>query len=214
MNKSEMLKTLPKLYRNDKWVNQIFNILALSDVDTLTDSDYNNLFMTKLDDYGCSIYERDLLIAAKEDIEERRNAIITKWRANYKCSLDLLQQIVNQYFGDKCTVSYDGNATITHTTKVGTRYDPTNRVYQIFLKDYMDVFPAHFNLVWNHMHNRWIDYCKPHSWGYAKKEYYNWSDPKPHTWKDEKYMISGKLWEYNLSRTWDDVYDSEINLEE
>ena len=75
-------------------------------------------------------------------------------------------------------------------------------------------FPAHFQLVWNHMHNRWIDYCKPYSWGYAKDKYYNWRSPKSHTWKDEKYMLRAKLWEYNSTRTWDDVYDSEITWEE
>ena len=210
MNKSDLLKTLPKLYRDDKWVNQIFNIIALSDVDTLTDSNYNNLFMTKLDEYGCSLYERDLLIDKRETIDERRNAIITKWRANHRCTLSLLQQIVNQYFGDKCTVSYDGNATVTHTTKVGTRYDPTKYVYQTFLKEYMNVFPAHFNLVWVHMHNRWIDYFKPYSWGYAKEKYTSWQTPKEHTWHDEKTQVRYKLWQYNVNRTWNDVYDSEI----
>ena len=214
MNKADLLKTLPKLYRDDKWINQIFETIALSDVDTLTDSNYNNLFMKTLDEYGCSLYERDLLIDKKENLDERRNAIITKWRANYRCTLALLQQIVNQYFGDKCTVSYDGNATVTHTTKVGTRYDPTKYIYQVFLKEYMNVFPAHFNLVWVHMHNRWIDYCKPHSWGHAKNEYTNWQVPNAHTWRNEKYMIRGKFWQYNIDRTWQDVYDSEIIWEE
>lgn len=210
MNKQEILKTLPKIYRSDKWINQIFNTLVFADVEKLTSSDYNNIFMSTLDDYGCSLYERDLLIDKKDTLTDRRNTIITKWRANNRCTLSLLQSIVNQYFGDKCDVSYDGNATVTHTTKVGIRYDPTKYIYQKFLNEYMNVFPAHFNLVWIHMHNRWIDYCNPHSWGYAKDEYYNWNEPKSHTWKDEKYMISGKSWEYNSTRTWDDVLDGEI----
>lgn len=214
MTKDEMLKTLPRLYRKDKWVNQLYGTSQLREVDNLSQIDYNNIFMSTLDDYGCSLYERDLLLDRKTTIEDRRSAIITKWRANHRCTLQVLQDIVNQWFGDKCQVSYDGNATVTHTTKVGTRYDPTNYYYQSFLNEYMNIFPAHFNLVWNHMHNRWIDYCKPHSWGYAKDEYYNWRSPKSHTWKDEKYMLRGKLWEYNSTRTWDDVYDSEITWEE
>ena len=214
MTKDEMLKTLPKLYRKDKWVNQIYNISQLREVDNLSHTDYNNIFMSTLDEYGCSLYERDLLLDAKTTLEDRRSAIITKWRASYKCSLQLLQDIVSQWFGDKCQVSYDGNATVTHTTKVGTRYDPNNYYYKMFLNEYMSIFPAHFNLVWNHTHNRWIDYCLPHTWGYAKDDYTAWRDPKSHTWKDEKYMIRGKLWEYNSTRTWDDVYDSEITWEE
>lgn len=214
MTKEEMIKTLPTLYRQDKWVNQIYNTSGLTDVDTLSNYNYANIFMSTLDDYGCSIYERDLLLDQKATIEDRRSAIITKWRANIKCSLSLLQQIVNQWFDDKCVVSYDGNATITHTTKVGTRYDPNTYYYQMFLKEYMSVFPAHFNLVWNYMHNMWIDYCKSHTWGYAKDEYYDWNEPKPHAWGDEKHMIRGKLWSYNLTRTWDDVWDSEIIWEE
>lgn len=213
MTKEEMIKTLPSLYRKDKWVNQIYNTSQLSEVDKLSKLNYNNIFMSTLDEYGCSLYERDLLLDAKATLKDRRSAIITKWRANHKCALELLQQIVDQWFGDKCQVSYDGNATVTHTTKVGTRYNPDNYYYQMFLKEYMSIFPAHFNLVWNHMHNRWIDYCLPHTWGYAKDEYTNWDDPKSHTWGNEKYMIRGKLWEYNLTRTWDDVFDSEITWE-
>lgn len=210
MTKQEMIKTLPTLYRKDKWVNQIYNMAQLEEVDKLSHINYNNLFMSKLDDYGCLIYERDLLIDAKETLENRRNAIITKWRATHRCTLELLQDIVNQWFGDKCEVTYDGNATVTHTTKVGTRYNPNDYYYKTFLKYYMDVFPAHFNLVWNHIHNRWIDYCLPYTWGYAKDKYNSWRDPKVHLWKNEKYMIRGKLWKYNATRTWNDVYDSEI----
>lgn len=214
MTKDEMIKTLPSLYRKDKWVNQLYNTATLNDVDNQSDLNYNNIFMSKLDDYGCSIYERDLLLDPKDNIEDRRSAIIIQWRAKYRCTLSLLQDIVNQWFGDKCEVTYDGNATVTHTTKVGTRYDPNAYYYQMFLKHYMDVFPAHFNLVWNHTHNQWIDYCKPHNWGYAKDEYLNWNEPHNHKWGDEKTVLRGKLWEYNLTRTWDDVYDNAIYWED
>lgn len=214
MTKDEMIKTLPSLYRKDKWVNQIYNSAQLDEVDKQSRIDYNNIFMSTLDEYGCSLYERDLLLDAKTTLEDRRSAIITKWRANYRCTLQLLQDIVNQWFGDKCEVTYDGNATVTHTTKVGTRYDPNSYYYQTFLKHYMDVFPAHFNLVWNHTHNRWIDYCKPHNWGYAKSEYLNWNEPHDHKWGDEKSVIRGKYWNYNLTRTWDDVYDNAIYWED
>lgn len=214
MTKDEMIKTLPSLYRKDKWVNQIYNSAQLYEVDKQSNIDYNNIFMTTLDNYGCTLYERDLLLDAKDTIEERRNAIITQWRASYRCTLHLLQSIVNQWFGDKCEVTYDGNATVTHTTKVGTRYDPNSYYYQTFLKHYMDVFPAHFNLVWNHTHNRWIDYCKSHNWGYAKSEYLNWNKPHDHKWGDEKFVIRGKYWNYNLTRTWDDVYDNVIYWED
>lgn len=214
LTKDELLKTLPKCYRSDKWTNDLYNVSTFTDTTTLIGYDYNNLFMNKLDDYGCSIYERDLLLDKKETLEARRNAILTKWRSSNRCTLELLQQIVNQYFNDKCTVSYDGNATVTHTTKVGTRYNPDDYYYQKFIKDYMGVFPAHFQLVWVHDHNRWVDYYKPHNWGMAKDEYYNWNTPKSHTWGDEKYVIRYKLWNYNVTRTWNDVYDSEIEWEE
>lgn len=213
MTKNEMLKTLPTLYRKDKWVNEIYDTIRLGEVDKLSHTNYDNIFLTKLDEYGCSLYERDLALDSKDTLDDRRSAIITQWRASYRCTLHLLQDIVNQWFGDKCEVSYDGNATVTHTTKVGTRYDPTSYYYQMFLEHYMAVFPAHFNLVWNHTHNCWLDYCKPHSWGYAKEEYLNWRQPLPHKWSDEKMIIRGKYWSYNLERTWDDVYDNAIYWE-
>lgn len=214
MNKTEMLKTLPKLYRSDKWVNELYGVTVMDDVNTLTNTNYSNLFFKSLDDYGCSVYERDLLLDRKDTLDERRTAIQMKWLSKHRCTLSLLQQIVKSYFNDKCTVTYDGNATVTHTTKVGTRYNPDDYYYQKFIKDYMEVFPAHFQLVWVHDHNRWIDYYKPHNWGMAKDEYYDWSTPKSHQWVDEKYSIRFKLWNYNVTRTWNDVYDSEIEWEE
>lgn len=214
MNKIEMLKTLPKLYRADKWVNELYGVTVMNDVTTLTNTNYDNLFFKSLDDYGCTVYERDLLLDRKDTLEERRTAIQMKWLSKHRCTLSLLQQIVKSYFNDKCTVTYDGNATVTHTTKVGARYNPDDYYYQKFIKDYMEVFPAHFQLIWVHDHNRWIDYYKPHNWGIAKDEYYDWSTPKSHKWVDEKYSIRFKLWNYNLTRTWNDVYDSEIEWEE
>lgn len=214
MNKIEMLKTLPKLYRSDKWVNELYGVTVMDEVNTLTNTNYNNLFFKSLDDYGCTVYERDLLLDREDTLDERRTAIQMKWLSKHRCTLSLLQQIVNSYFNDKCTVTYDGNATVTHTTKVGARYNPNDYYYQKFIKDYMEVFPAHFQLVWVHDHNRWIDYYKPHNWGIAKDEYYDWGTPKSHKWSDEKYSIRFKLWNYNLTRTWNDVYDSEIEWEE
>lgn len=214
MNKIEMLRTLPKLYRSDKWVNELYGVTVMDDVNTLTNTNYSNLFFKSLDDYGCTVYERDLLLDRKDTLDERRTAIQMKWLSKHRCTLSLLQQIVKSYFNDKCTVTYDGNATVTHTTKVGARYNPDDYYYQKFIKDYMEVFPAHFQLVWVHDHNRWVDYYKPHNWGMAKDEYYDWSTPKSHKWADEKYSIRFKLWNYNLTRTWNDVYDSEIEWEE
>lgn len=214
MNKIEILKTLPKLYRSDKWVNELYGVTVMDKVNTLTNTNYNNLFFKSLDDYGCTVYERDLLLDRKDTLNERRTAIQMKWLSKHRCTLSLLQQIVKSYFNDKCTVTYDGNATVTHTTKVGARYNPNDYYYQKFIKDYMAVFPAHFQLVWVHDHNRWIDYYKPHNWGIAKDEYYDWGTPKSHKWSDEKYSIRFKLWNYNLTRTWNDVYDSEIEWEE
>lgn len=214
MNKIEMLKTLPKLYRSDKWVNELYGVTVMDDVDTLTNTNYSNLFFKSLDDYGCTVYERDLLLDRKDTLDERRTAIQMKWLSKHRCTLSLLQQIVKSYFNDKCTVTYDGNATVTHTTKVGVRYNPDDYYYQKFINDYMEVFPAHFQLVWVHDHNRWVDYYKPHNWGIAKDEYYDWGTPKSHKWADEKYSIRFKLWNYNVTRTWNDVYDSEIEWEE
>ena len=214
MTKDEMIKTLPKLYRKDKWVNEIYDSTQLEEVDKQSKLDYDNIFMSTLDDYGCSLYEKDLLLDSKETLEERRSAIITRWRANYRCTLSLLQSIVNTYFGDKCDVTYDGNATVTHTTKIGTRYDPSSYQYQSFLKSYMDVFPAHFNLVWKHTYNRWIDYCQTTTWGTARDTYLNWGSITDHKWKDEKATLRVKTWNYNLTRTWDDVLDNTISWEE
>ncbi len=44
MTKEEMIKTLPTLYRQDKWVNEIYNLSQINEVDKLSHTNYDNIF--------------------------------------------------------------------------------------------------------------------------------------------------------------------------
>ena len=106
-----MIKNLPKVYRKDKWINELYNV-DFSYLKTRNTNNYNNLFFSKLNDYGCSTFEQDLEIdvSTEQSIEDRRRSILNKWRASYRCTLPVIQEICNSYFENYVTAKYNGDA--------------------------------------------------------------------------------------------------------
>lgn len=210
MNKQDILKTLPKCYRSDKWVNALYDTALLDEVNRLSNINLSNMFMTKLDDYGCSLYERDLDIDTSDNIDVRRQNIISAWRASQRCTLKLLQQIGEQWFDNKLNISYNGDAELVHTAQIGFAKIFGDDYISQFLKAYNVIIPAHFIIKWVYEHNRWINYYRPYSWGVAKETYINWQEPRSKIWRDELKYIDAIYWQYTSTITWDDVLDKAI----
>ena len=210
MNKHNLLKKLPKCYRSDKWVNAIYDTTLLDEVNRLSCINLSNMFMTKLDDYGCSVYERDLGIETSYNIDTRRKNIIVAWRTSQRCTLEMLQHIGEQWFNNKLNISYNGDAELLHTARIGFNEIFGEDYISEFLKAYNTIIPAHFVIKWVYEHNRWVYYYRPYSWGVAKDTYSNWGESRSKKWRDEFKYIEALYWQYCVGKAWNDIIDSPI----
>lgn len=205
------IKSLPKLYRKDTLINTLYDsgYLVYNKEDELNTANYNNIFFSKLNEYGCSNYEYDLDIKPLANLTDRRNAIESKWKAWAKCSLQSLQALASRYFNNDVKVSYNGDAEVTYTARLGFKNRYTDETYQQWLSDNNIVFPAHMVMNWIYEKNRWRDYFTDLNWGKAKNNYLwntismSWGEAKVH---DQH----GKTWEYMNTRSWNATLNEEI----
>ena len=204
-----MIKNLPKVYRQDKWINELYKV-DFSDLKTRNTNNYNNLFFTKLDDYGCSTYERDLEIAVNNEqtLDSRRRSIINKWRASHRCTLPVIQNMCDTYFDNYVTAKYDGDAELHFYARVGFLKHISDDIKTRFETALNEIKPAHFIYDWVQDKNKWVDYYTNMNWGGAKDKY-NWDVGI--TWGSAKNSdVIGKSWEYMKTRSWDDTLNLEI----
>lgn len=192
MNKA--IKSLPTLYRKDKFINKLYDAgyACYNNEDNANTNNYNNIFFSKLNEYGCLNYEYDLGLDPVPDIYDRRNRIESKWKAYEKCSVQSLQSIANRYFDTSVKVSYTGDAEVIYQAAVGFKYKYGEDSYNAWYKDNAYVFPAHMIMTWVYDKNHWGDY------------YYQVNPDAP---------FIGKTWEYMNTRTWDQTLNKEIDYD-
>lgn len=208
---NKALKSLPKLYRKDVFINMLYDSgYRLYNIEEqLNTANYNNIFFSKLNEYGCNNYEYDLGIQPVKDISDRRNLIESKWKAYEKCSLQSLQNLANRYFNNDVKLSYNGDAEVTFTARLGFKNKYSDDTYNAWSSDNATVFPAHMIMNWVYEKNRWRDYYTSLNWGKAK-ERYHWNNIDM-TWGTAKTAERiGKTWEYMNTRTWNDTLNEEI----
>ncbi len=206
------IQSLPTLYRRDTLINKLYDsgYVVYNKEDELNTANYNNIFFKTLNEYGCLNYEYDLGLQPLTSLSDRRNAIESKWKACNKCSLQSLQNLATRYFNNDVKVSYNGDAEVTYTARLGFSNRYSSETYQQWLSDNKIVFPAHMIMNWVYEKNRWRDYFTDISWGKAKNNY-QWNTISM-TWGDAKIRDRhGKSWEYMNTRTWNDTLNEEIN---
>lgn len=209
MNKA--IKSLPTLYRKDKFINTLYDsgYVVYNTEDSKNNDNYNNIFFSSLNEYGCLNYEYDLDLDPLPDINDRRNVIESKWKAYEKCSVQSLQNLASRYFDDAVKVSYNGDAEVTYTARLGFKNKYSDETYNAWYKDNSVVFPAHMIMNWVYEKNRWRDYFTDLNWGKAKNNY-QWNTINM-SWGTAKTADrKGKTWEYMNSRTWDNTLNEEI----
>lgn len=206
------IKSLPKLYRRDTLINKLYDsgYVVYNKEEELNTANYRNIFFQKLNEYGCVNYEYDLGLTPLTTLSDRRNAIESKWKAWSKCSLQSLQNLATRYFNNDVKVSYNGDAEVTYTARLGFKNRYSDETYQHWLEDNKIVFPAHMLMNWIYEKNRWRDYFTDLNWGKAKNNY-QWNTISM-TWGESKvHEQHGKSWEYMNTRTWNATLNEEIN---
>ena len=206
-----MIKNLPTLYRQDPWVNELYKVsqVELDRVKLISDDNYSNIFFKSLTDYGCTTYEHDLGLTSTGTIEDRRTRIEAHWRANTKCNIESLQNVCDNYFNGDVIVTYTGNAVLTYVTQLGYNYyNDAKRINEFILAN-DEVKPAHFDIAWGHIHNKWKDYHLPFSW--SNMTVYTWATvPYGGRWQDINRDLVNVNWDYVINLTWGDVLTRKV----
>lgn len=107
--KEYALKAINKMYRNDPWVRELYQSagLQLQDIDVLLDELLDNGFFDTVSEHGLRVYEKDLGIAAKGSIEQRRNIVQMLWNNSGKCTLEKIKAIIKTFVLDDVDVKFE-----------------------------------------------------------------------------------------------------------
>lgn len=107
--KEYALKAINKMYRNDPWVRELYQSagLQLQDIDVLLDELLDNGFFDTVGERGLRIYEKDLGIASKGSIEQRRNIVQMLWNNSGKCTLEKIKAIIKTFVLDDVDVKFE-----------------------------------------------------------------------------------------------------------
>ena len=90
-----MRKSLPVAYRTDKWVCDLLAaIQSLDDTQREQMLDITQQLFPGSMTWALAIEERDAGLASTGTLEERRTALIARWRGSGKCDVDLIQRVL------------------------------------------------------------------------------------------------------------------------
>lgn len=107
--KEYALKAINKMYRNDPWVRELYQAagLQMQDIDVLLDELLDNGFFDTVSERGLRVYEKDLGIASKGSIEQRRNIVQMLWNNSGKCTLEKIKAIIKTFVLDDVDVKFE-----------------------------------------------------------------------------------------------------------
>jgi len=97
MNKETLLAALHKLYRNDKWLNDLFHAIGweLEKVEAYAAEISDQNFIDTAT-WGLAIMERDLGIVAKGKLDDRRAEVEWSFQTRDKVALETLRNIAKR----------------------------------------------------------------------------------------------------------------------
>lgn len=142
--KEELLKEIHKLFREDKWINDLFESVG-ERIDLLSEN-VEDLAAQMLFDtatWALDIYESELNISNQDkNYEDRRAEVISKNRSEGKINLQVLQDIAGSYSDGVVNVSFkNGEFDITFVEKSGLPRD-----IEAFYNAFENAKPAHLGL--------------------------------------------------------------------
>ena len=125
-SKQDILNMLPRIYRKDKWLNDLFQSVGLS-VDRLeqdTESALNEMFGDTAT-YALPMYEKELLLNGEgKTIEDRRAAVIAGWQRGGKVDIYQIQAAANAWRNGETVVDFkDGKIVVTFVGMFGVPDD-------------------------------------------------------------------------------------------
>ena len=102
-----MLRSLPVAYRTDKWVCDLLAaIQSLDDTQREQTLDITQQLFPGSMTWALAIEERDAGLASTGTLEERRTALIARWRSSGKCDVDLIQRVCDSWKNGEISVGF------------------------------------------------------------------------------------------------------------
>ena len=102
-----MRKSLPVAYRTDKWVCDLLAaIQSLDDTQREQMLDITQQLFPGSMTWALAIEERDAGLASTGTLEERRTALIARWRGSGKCDVDLIQRVCDSWKNGEISVGF------------------------------------------------------------------------------------------------------------
>lgn len=102
-----MRKSLPVAYRTDKWVCDLLAaIQSLDDTQREQMLDITQQLFPGSMTWALAIEERDAGLPSTGTLEERRTALIARWRGSGKCDVDLIQRVCDSWKNGKISVGF------------------------------------------------------------------------------------------------------------
>nr|DAW13024.1 MAG TPA: tail protein [Caudoviricetes sp.] len=148
--KEYALKAINKIYRNDPWVRELYQVagLQLQDIDELLDVLLDNGFFDAVGDRGLRVYEKDLGITGDGTVEQRRAIVQMLWNNNGKCTLDKIKAIVKTFVLDDVDVKFEEGV-------LKLEFNNSSFVYAIpqIRSNLTTVKPSHIGLSINDVHS-------------------------------------------------------------
>lgn len=102
-----MLRSLPVAYRTDKWVRDLLTaIQSLDDTQREQMLDITQQLFPGSMTWALAIEERDAGLASTGTLEERRTALIARWRGSGKCDVELIQRVCDSWKNGEISVGF------------------------------------------------------------------------------------------------------------
>lgn len=125
-SKQDILNKLPRLYRKDRWLNDLFEAMGLT-TDRLEqdcDNALNELFGDTAT-YALEMYEKELLLNGEgKHIDDRRAAVIAGWQRGGKVDIYQIQAAANAWKNGETVVDFkNGKIIVTFVGEFGVPND-------------------------------------------------------------------------------------------
>lgn len=137
-----MLRSLPVAYRTDKWgCDLLAAIQSLDDTQREQMLDITQQLFPNSMTWALAIEERDAGLASTGTLEERRTALIARWRGSGKCDVDLIQRVCDSWKNGEISVGFAKGVIVL--TFVGAYGMPDNTALAVLRDTIEQTVPCH-----------------------------------------------------------------------
>ena len=166
--KAYLLSVIHRLYREDSWVNNLFDSagMGLSEVSAYLDVVKGNLYFDTATETQLRAYEKEagIVLRGGQTEDERKSQLMAKWRGSSKCTLATLQSVADSWRDSTIKVEFiNGKIHIQFISSIGIPRD-----LEGLKKALENVKPAHLPIYYSFKYKTWGDVKAFGTWGQHK----------------------------------------------